>query len=263
MGLWRIKWAAKQLFSLKNFKNQCQTLTHARHYYHALFSKMPAQHSKPLILQLRTGQKVPVVEFMSLYIYQEIFVQACYDIEIKNKNPVIIDVGANTGLFSLRMKALYPDSQIFCFEPYPPNFQQLQYTIELNQLQNIQPQMAAVAENAGKIKLYIHPRNIGGHSIYQQEAGNYFVEVNSVPLASVFDQQSIDHCDLLKLDCEGAEYEIIQSISPELAQKIDTLVYEATPSCYNVSELNQYLTNLGYCVSKRRGLYWAKQTSKE
>ena len=256
MRLWRLRWALKQLLNLKNYKNQNNTLLNPHAYYYALFAKFINHwHTQPIILKLKTGESIEIIEFMSLYIYQEIFIDGCYDLDLHGKQPYIIDVGANTGLFSLRMKYLYPDSNITCYEPYPPNFEKLEQTVQRNQLNDVQVKMEAVSDKMGKIQLYIHPKNIGGHSLYQQEAGKKSIEVDTVVLHDILHKKQ---CDLLKLDCEGAEYDIIQSITPALAQQIKNIIYEATPACYNVKKLNQYLNDLGYSVYKSRGLYIAQ-----
>ena len=52
------------------------------------------------------------------------------------------------------------------------------------------------------------------------------ITVKSISLKQIFDDNDIIHCDFLKLDCEGAEYEIIESLSPDLFTKISKTVIE-------------------------------------
>jgi hypothetical protein len=61
----------------------------------------------------------------------------------------------------------------------------------------------------------------------------------------------------LKLDCEGAELEIIASINKEMAARIENILFEPTPSLYNVNELIEHLERIGYGVSRHKGLYLA------
>jgi hypothetical protein len=61
-------------------------------------------------LALADGHVIPVRDFMTLYIYKEIFVDRCYDLTFDQSAPVIIDIGANSGLFALRIKQLYPSA---------------------------------------------------------------------------------------------------------------------------------------------------------
>jgi hypothetical protein len=39
-------------------------------------------------------------------------------------------------------------------------------------------------------------------------------------------QNAIKHCDLLKMDCEGSEYEILRSARPETLRCVDKIVGE-------------------------------------
>ena len=153
---------------------------------------------------------------MSFYIYSEIFLDLCYDVELNSKKPVIIDVGANTGYFALRMKQLYPAAKIICFEPYPPCVIQLRETIEINQLENIEIKELAVSDKKEKSKLYVHPSNIAGHSIFSENVSENYVDIESITLHDLVGMLKTQACDLLKLDCEGAEYPILKSINPEL-----------------------------------------------
>jgi hypothetical protein len=52
------------------------------------------------------------------------------------------------------------------------------------------------------------------------------VIIDSISLQKFFDENQIKHCNFLKLDCEGAEYEIIKNLPLEYFQKIDKLVIE-------------------------------------
>ncbi len=65
--------------------------------------------------------------------------------------------------------------------------------------------------------------------------------------------------DLLKLDCEGAEKDIILSITPDHAKRIENIYYEATHYLYHPSLLNSHLENLGYNITERHGIFKAKK----
>ena len=81
---------------------------------------------------------------MTLYIYKEIFVDGCYDLTFDRAAPFVVDIGANSGLFALRLKQLYPSAKIACYEPFPPNFAQLENTIAVNSLDEVTPLQKAV-----------------------------------------------------------------------------------------------------------------------
>jgi FkbM family methyltransferase len=195
---------------------------------------------------------------MTAYIYKEVFADADYDLPLEVQNPVILDIGANTGLFSLRMKQLYPDAQIACFEPEPGNFSQLQSLITQNQLQGVKAYKKAIGAETKTSTLFLHPRNIGGHSLIQQEADWVPVEVELLSLSDALQAFPGNVCHLMKLDCEGAEYEIIRGIDATLAKRIRCIVFEGSGQLYDVNELHQHLKMLGYNLEHRRGLTIAR-----
>ncbi|MBW2742194.1 MAG: FkbM family methyltransferase [Deltaproteobacteria bacterium] len=252
----RLNWTIKQFTNLKGYSANKKILISPWKFYLSLLIKfIPKLHRKSISFSFKNGSVINIREFMSIYIYNEIFVDGCYDnLPVKRNNPLVIEVGANTGFFVLRIKTTYPDSEIISFEPYPPNFNALLETIELNNLENVKPINMAVADKPGRLKLFIHPTNIGGHSIFLDNASENYVEVETTTIESILSDNNISVCDLLKLDCEGAEYPILKSFTKEIATKIRNIIYEPTYSQYSVEELNLYLKELGYNIKGQHGL---------
>ena len=252
----RLKWTVRQLTNLEGFSAHKAVLKSPWRFYLCLVVKLiPGLYRKPINLYLRNGHTIKLEEFMSIYNYKEIFVDGCYDnLPIKSKYPLIIEVGANIGLFVLRIKSTYPGARIICFEPYPPNYNSLLETIRLNNIDNVTPLMKAVADKSENLKLFIHPRNIGGHSIFKKNAGEKYVEVETTTIEVILSENDITVCDVLKLDCEGAEYPILKSFTKATANKIHNIIYEPTYSQYSVDELNLYLKELGYTIRSQHGL---------
>lgn len=229
-------------------------------YYSSLLLKLvPGVYRRPIEFRLRQRDfTIPVSSFMTAYIYKEVFADADYDLPLDAQNPVIFDIGANTGLFSLRMKQLYPNAQIACFEPEPGNFSQLQSLIAQNRLQGVTAYKTAIGAETTTSTLFLHPRNIGGHSLIQQEADWIPVKVELLSLRDALQTFPDNICHLMKLDCEGAEYEIVRGIDSDLAKRIRCIVFEGSGKLYDVDELHQHLTRLGYNLEHRRGLTIAR-----
>jgi FkbM family methyltransferase len=191
---------------------------------------------------------------MTLYIYKEIFVDRCYDMTFDKPAPVIVDIGANSGLFALRTKQLNPSARVLCYEPFPPNFEQLQTTISANKLDSVDSFQAAVGASPGRAKLFIHKRNVGGHSFYATEAQNTdYVDVEVVTLPSILCVVEQD-VDVLKLDCEGAEFDILMNLGADEARRIQRIIVETTSGLYDVDRLNARMTSLGYRHQAANGL---------
>ncbi|MGE5027102.1 MAG: FkbM family methyltransferase [Betaproteobacteria bacterium] len=258
MAGWRIRWAAKRLFSVENFKNQKRHLVNPSAYYAALMLKLiPGLHRSPLQLHLKSGTRLFIRDFMSLYIYHEIFLDEVYDAELKNRAPLVIDIGANTGFFALYAKQRWPDAKILCFEPLPDNGDQLEKNIEANALDGVALYRQGVAGTCSQAALHVHAKNIGGHSIYAERAGSISIPISVIDIGTVLDLAGEATCDLLKIDCEGCEYDIINRLTQAQADRIGQILYEPTPALYDSKMLNGRLRQLGYSVSYRKGLYHA------
>lgn len=259
----RLNWAVRQFASRGGWAANRALLEAPWKFYYSLFAKLvPGLHRGVIALKLRTGQVIAIREFMSLFIYKEIFIDGCYDIlDASSAAPFVIDIGANTGLFALRLKTTHPSARILSFEPYPPNHRALVETIQSNRLEGVDAIQKAIAAKVGRLKLFIHRRNVGGHSLFEELANDRFVEVETVTLASIFETYSIETCHLMKLDCEGAEYQILKSLTRGLAGRIQRIVYEPTSSRYAVAELNEHLLGLGYGIRMAQGLVIASYRS--
>ncbi len=140
-----------------------------------------------------------------------------------NDTDVIIDIGAHIGLFTLYASQYCKNGIIFCFEPVEENYRVLLYNITQNNLTNVRPFKSAVSKSESTITIYRN-KDEAGHSMYGSDSTS--IQVNSKSLKKIIDENSIDRCDLIKLDCEGAEYEIIESLPLEYFKKISKMIIE-------------------------------------
>src|ERR1039457_3773785 len=110
-----------------------------------------------------------------------------------------------------------------------------------NTLQNVTPILAAIDPRAADAMLYLHPKNIGGHSLVElrpDQRGNESIQVRCETLAAALTLLPGGRCECLKLDCEGAEWKIQRSLTAEQASRIERIVYEPIGWLYSISELN-------------------------
>src|SRR5262249_52066747 len=126
----------------------------------------------------------------------------------------VVDVGANVGTFALlASRAAGPSGRVVACEPDPENFALLLRNLRDNGCANVIPAKVAVAGVAGKLTL--HSGEQGGfHSLYAARlpGSPRSCEVEALTLADVFDRFGVGRCDFLKVDCEGAEFEIFPAL---------------------------------------------------
>lgn len=128
----------------------------------------------------------------------------------------VVDLGANVGCFAAR--ALGLARRVIGYEPEPGNFERLKHNLGGEPRAELQRE--AVGAKTGTIRLHppldgrgsgrftAHPRP----GLHDEEES---IEVACVSLDDLYRRHAIERCDLLKLDVEGAEYEILRAAGDE------------------------------------------------
>lgn len=153
----------------------------------------------------------------------------------------VIDVGAHIGLFALYVSQFFKSGKIICFEPIKENYQMLLSNLEINHIKNVVCYNKAVSKSDSQIRIYLNSDE-SGHSMFEPQKD--FVDVDSVSLSKVLDEHNMDSVDLLKLDCEGAEYEIIENFPKKRFNQIKKIVMEYHLVDKNPVLLENLLTTL-------------------
>jgi FkbM family methyltransferase len=155
----------------------------------------------------------------------EIFQDNCYEaFDVKNKT--VVDIGAFIGDTAIYF-AGKGAKKIIAYEPNPPIYEIAKKNIQLNKLTNkIQIRQQAVTNKHGTRNFMVIPTHPGASTIhFKREGAKKEITVNTIPLSAI--TQELGHIDLLKLDCEGAEYEILPTAYTEGAlNNIDKIAME-------------------------------------
>lgn len=132
-----------------------------------------------------------------------------------SENDVLIDVGANIGMFSIYAHMKY-GCEIIAFEPIKDNYENFKRNILLNNLNPNKFKLFNCAitnvEN-DIIKLGKFDHNSGGATQIYNYVNN-FEECKTDTLSKYITPK----CKFLKIDCEGSEYELIPTIIDKLNQ---------------------------------------------
>jgi FkbM family methyltransferase len=126
----------------------------------------------------------------------------------------VIDAGANIGAFTLWVAVRGP-SQVVSLEPNPQTFSLLQHNIEQAGLgPRVKLENVAVAGTSGTRTLHLHQYSTDA-SLDEHSGAQGTVQVEAITLGEVIAQSGFPQIDLLKIDIEGAEYEVFSE--PDLA----------------------------------------------
>ncbi len=202
-----------------------------------------------------------------LHTYKEIFFDDTYlggfpPRVISNQSlDTVLDVGANVGYFSLMMASKFPDAKILACEPMPNNLAQLRaYNQELNTSLTIIPN--AIAGKNGHQILFFDEADAFTTSASSVSVldNNDQIKVETMTLHTLMSEYQLQEIDLLKLDCEGAEYDILLKADPNLFDRIHLIAMEYHPDPAGVStpaDLIQLFRRYGYQLRLKGSKVWA------
>ena len=225
---------------------------------------------RPYRVSARKGLKVELRPGVvgERYIFYEVFMKSSYLAAGQTIRPgdTVIDIGANVGFFSILAASLVgPTGSVICFEPRAETFAQLQRNVAVSGMKNIRARQMAVAGSQGRSRLF-HSDSPGMSSLFMtvdgKPADSPSEEVVMTTLPDIVRDEGIKHCHYLKLDCEGAEYAILDSLSPDMARCIDQITMEIhrIPG-RDPAELDHRLADLGFSAQSRGKLSSYRRTA--
>ena len=129
-----------------------------------------------------------------------------------NPGDIIVDVGAHVGMVAIWLALRNPHVTVIAIEPEPLNLAHLRANIAANGAGNVVVVPLALTCDRRTLPIARPPRNSGGAGCYYDQTEGYACsEVASTTLDAIFDQFVPERCRLLKIDCEGAEHEILSA----------------------------------------------------
>ena len=167
--------------------------------------------------------------------------------------PVIVDIGANAGFFSLFMFSRYPKASIYAYEPMPFNYQALaDYQTTYPSLNwHIHQQAVSHSDEA----ITLHATYLDAFTtmatVFEAPGDRQQIEVEATTLSDIMSEHALSHIDILKLDCEGAEYGILYALPKEKLRNIRAMMIEThqgSQTNENTRALTSYLEQNGFSL---------------
>lgn len=171
------------------------------------------------------------------------------DFNIK-KNDVVVDIGANIGAFSVLAAIKTQNGSVFAYEPEENNYSKLLENINGNDLHNISPSKLIISDKNGFCDLFIGNLSNATHSIHETDSKKSR-RVKCITLKDIFTCNNLKKIDFLKIDAEGAEYDILLNTPSEVIRKVDKIVLEYHDYLdhnHTYNDLEKYLKGNGFKV---------------
>jgi FkbM family methyltransferase len=202
------------------------------------------------------------------FLHDEIFGNDCYQVTLPAE-PLVIDVGANIGMFTLYVKRRYPTARVLAFEPASATAAIFRRNVALHQLRDVilhEVALGAAAEASAPFTYYpALPGNstryperkvlakaaLGrcytprvAERLYRGTTTTVRVEALAAYLA---DGQPVD---LLKIDAEGAELDVLRGIGPAQWPLIRQVCAEVHDTDGTLAVLGDLLESHGFVMTK-------------
>lgn len=204
----------------------------------------------PIELDLRTGEKFQVSTLMDAWILKETVLDRQYE---KVSVPLesgwtVIDIGAALGDYAIWAAAQIGSGRVFAVEPFADSVKKIRENLKLNQISNVVVCEKAIGGKDGLSGLQL----VTGEAVQHSTAAITGVEGSvAVPVSSLksfLNSEKIESVDYLKMDCEGAEFDILFNCSSETLKKIKRICMEVHDhvTMHSRGELIHFLEQNGY-----------------
>ena len=139
----------------------------------------------------------------------------------------VLDIGANVGVTALYFSRIFPNAQIYAFEPAPDNFAVLERNIANSK--RIRGFNFGLGAKDAALELFHsdNPVNFGGYSLHPAGSDpSKKIRIQVRNAAALLAELGLEKIDVVKIDTEGAEWDILTSIPENVLQTVQYITGE-------------------------------------
>ncbi len=204
-------------------------------------------------LELRDGTQFAVRSLMDAWIVKETNLDRDYEVHgtAIQDGWTVVDIGAGLGDFTVFAARRTPHGRVVAYEPAPDSVALLEKNLGLNGIKNVDVHPFAVSGQDGELSLDVS----GGvavqyRTLEETNHGGGKITVRSVALADQLAGLPGGVCDFLKMDCEGAEYDMLLHLDEASLKRIRRicLEYHEFVTSYSHTDLEEHFLSLGWNV---------------
>ena len=161
----------------------------------------------------------------------------------------VVEIGAHKGYFTILAGSVA--DRVIVFEPDETNFRFLLDNVALNGQGNVTALKQAVMSEAGTRTFSVSGITDARHTFFPSHfsgAGRQ-IEVQCTTLPDAFREHGVEVVDVLKLDCEGSEYDVIFGCDAETLSRVRCIVFELHESPqieHTEADLVRFLESHGF-----------------
>ncbi len=160
------------------------------------------------------------------------------------KKGTFVDVGANVGRYSMMVANNLKDKgRLVSIEPEPEVFETLKKNAELNKIKNAVLINTACFSRNKNMKFYI-TKSLGEHSLYGK---GKCIKIRARKLDDILKERKINDVNLIKIDVEGAEFEVIKGAAKTISMQKPMIIFESLEE-ERASKITKFLKKEGYKV---------------
>jgi FkbM family methyltransferase len=155
-------------------------------------------------------------------VYKQIFIRGDYNFKLPNEPKVIVDLGANIGLFTLIMKSRFPKAKIFAVEPDQQNYEILVRNVAA------ESDLKTICAGVWNIdtRLSISDKFELGKWAMVVEEDSLKGEICAISMETIIRDNNIDFIDILKIDIETAEKILFSKNYENWLPQVGTIIIE-------------------------------------
>ncbi len=182
----------------------------------------------PVLWELREGPAFAVRSALDVWVVKETWLDRFYD---RHGVPVedgwsVLDVGAGLGDYTLLAATRSPRGRVVAFEPDPASFALLEANVARAGAGNVTLHRAALGAPGQTLRLEEGARAPVRARTVEAPAAGPGPSVPTLSLEEALDGAGLAACDLVKLDCEGAEVGILLAASTATLRRVRHFVLE-------------------------------------
>lgn len=221
----------------------------------------------PYHLTLRNGDTLILREHTDTIIFWLIFARQHYPVAPSSR--VVLDIGANIGIFTLYAARKAPQARIIAVEPFPDTFERLGDLVAVNRLgDRVISVNCAIASKAGDQTMdsaanipsqyrRIHAPETASLNVSHRGPAALAPDENGVPirtetLETVLDRVGVSAVDFVKMNIHGSEYDVLLSTPSGVLRRCRRIAvqYHELPAEMNLGkeQIFERLRSLGFTL---------------